>query len=57
MNKRITTSALALVACILIVAWANLQHPHPLYWGAWAVLAILTALQAVTITRGVRGRH
>lgn len=38
MNKR-TIVFYTVIA--LIVAWANISNPHPLYWGAWAFLTAL----------------
>ncbi|MGO2080295.1 hypothetical protein [Glutamicibacter arilaitensis] len=39
---------------VLIVAAANLMHPHPLYWGAWAVLAVLGVLNVISYRRATR---
>lgn len=41
-------------AVVLIVAAANLMHPHPLYWGAWAILAILGVLNVISYRRATR---
>ena len=51
MNKAQRTTVINFTVTVLIVAAANLNHPSPWYWIAWAVLVVLGIFNAITYRR------
>lgn len=52
--KKPTNNLLGYALVVLIVATANILHPHPLYWGAWTIIAVLGVLNVINYRRSTR---